>query len=245
MCYYIGMSFNWQSLLKKRLDRETFTGLPLTIFVIVFLILLATFIGITSSIVESSPIVKLDNSFAQFLYSQRVPWLANAFYFITNFANQLTIIILLVIFLIYLSFKKEVAYIYSILVAVLGTEISVYIIKILINRPRPIIDITYYVEKSQSFPSGHSAMATAFFGFIAYYLTCHIKERDKKTAVLLLGILLVLLIGFSRLYLIVHFLSDVLGGFLIGGLWLVAGITFREHHFYTNSLKKGKNYSSE
>jgi membrane-associated phospholipid phosphatase len=245
MCYYVDMNFNWQSLLKRRLDRKAFTGLPLTIFVIVFLILLATFIGITSSILESSPIVKLDSSLAQFLYSQRVPWLAKVFYFITNIADQLTIIILLVISLIYLFFKKELAYLYSILVAVLGTEISVYTIKIIINRPRPILDITYYVEKSQSFPSGHSAMATAFFGFIAYYFICHIKEKNKKTIVLLLCILLVLLIGFSRLYLIVHFLSDVLGGFLIGGLWLVAGITFREHNFYTNSLKKGKNHSSE
>ncbi len=234
------MGFNWKLFIKKRLERGAFTGLPLTIFVVIFLILLGTFIGITTSIVESSPIVKLDNSFAQFLYVQRVPWVAQVFYFITGFANQLTIVILASIFLIYLLFKKETAYLYAALVAILGDEASVYLIKIFINRPRPILDITYYIEKSQSFPSGHAGIAVAFFGFITYYLISHTSERNKKSIVVLLGILLVLLIGFSRLYLIVHFLSDVLGGFLIGGLWLVAGIVFREHHFYTSTLKKGE-----
>lgn len=132
------------------------------------------------------------------------------------------------------------AYFYSLLIAVLGNEISVYFIKIFIDRSRPTIDITYIIEKSNSFPSGHSAIAVSFYGFITYYLLKHIQGRGKKSVILLLGILLIALIGFSRLYLIVHFLSDVVGGFAIGALWLVAGIIFREHHFYTSSLKKGK-----
>jgi undecaprenyl-diphosphatase len=110
----------------------------------------------------------------------------------------------------------------------------------LINRARPGADIAYYLENSQSFPSGHSAIAMAFFGFITYYFIYHVTGKDKKTLVLLFGALLIALVGFSRLYLGVHFLSDVIGGFLIGGLWLIVSITFRERHFYLSSLKKGK-----
>ena len=232
------MSFEWKPFIKKRLKRKVFTGLPLTVFVIVFLILLGTFVGITDSIVNSAPIVKLDDSFAHFLYQLRTPFLAQVFYVITDFADQITITILGAISLAYLYFKKELAYFYALIIIFLGTEASVFIIKILINRGRPIADIAYYLETSGSFPSGHSAIAMAFFGFVTYYIVHHITGGNKKSIITLIGALLILLIGFSRLYLGVHFLSDVIGGFLMGGLWLVAGITFRERHFYTTSLKK-------
>ena len=235
------MGFRLKAFLKNRLEQNVFTGLPLTIFVIIFLILLGTFVGITDSIVSSSPMVTFDNSFANFLYQFRTPFLAQVFYVITNFANQITVIILGVIALIYLYIKKELAYLYALTLVFLGTEASVYLIKIFINRPRPIADIAYYIETSPSFPSGHSTIAIAFFGFVTYYLLCHVSGNNKKSILILIGALLIALIGFSRLYLEVHFLSDVLGGFLIGGLWLVVGITFRERHFYNDSLKKGKN----
>lgn len=234
------MSFKWESFIKKRLEREVFTGLPLTIFIIIFLILLATFLGITDAIVNGTAIVKIDNNLAQSLYLIRTPAMAKVFYTITNFADQITIGILFFISIIYLYFKKEVAYLYALIVTFIGAEGSAFLIKIFINRARPGASIAYYLEGSKSFPSGHSTIAMAFFGFVTYYLIHHISERNTKSAVILFGVILIGLIGFSRLYLGVHFLSDVIGGFLIGSLWLVAGITFRERHFYISSLKKGK-----
>lgn len=207
---------------------------------VIFLILLVVFIGITASIVTALPLVIFDKSFAHFLFTLRTPFLAQAFYLITNFADQITIAILGIAALLYLYFKKELAYIYALIGIFLGTEASVYILKILINRPRPLADIAYYVEKDPSFPSGHSAIATAFFGFITYYLIRHSEGRNKKGIVLLLGTLLILVVGFSRLYLGVHYMSDVLGGFLMGGLWLVAGITCYERYLSTTLLKKGE-----
>jgi undecaprenyl-diphosphatase len=229
-----------KTFLAKRLERKVFTGLPLTIFAAVFLILLGTFLGITDSIVNSYPIVKFDNTFAHSLYLIRTPAMAKVFYTITHVADQITIGFLLVISLVYLYFKKELAYLYSLILTFIGTEGSIFLIKIFINRDRPGADIAYYLEGSKSFPSGHSAIAIAFFGFVVYYLMHHFEGRARKYGALFLGIVLIGLIGFSRLYLGVHYMSDVLGGFLLGGLWLVAGITFRERHFYISSLKKGK-----
>ena len=209
------MNFNWKTFLKNRLNKEVFTGLPLTIFVTLFLILLGTFVGITDAIVNSTPIVKVDNSFAQFMFSLRLPLLAKIFYGITYLGDQLVVTILAVIFSAYLFFKKELAYLYSLLLAVIGNEISVYFIKIFIDRSRPTIDITYIIEKSNSFPSGHSAIAMSFYGFIIYYLLKHISQKNIRPPVWTMGILIIILIGFSRLYLVVLFLSDVLGGFAI------------------------------
>ncbi len=234
------MSFKIKPFLKKRLEPKVFTGLPLTIFIIVFLILLATFIGLTNAIVNSAPIVNLDNNLANTLYHLRTPQGVKVFYTITNFADQITIVILLVLSLIYLYFKKELAYLYAIIITFIGAEGSAFLIKILINRARPGADLAYYLETSKSFPSGHSTAAMAFFGFVTYYIIHHINNNSKKSLFILIGTILIGLIGFSRLYLVEHYLSDVLGGFLIGGLWLVVGITFRERHFYTASIKKGK-----
>ncbi len=226
--------------MKKRLEKEVFTGLPLTILLVVFLIILATLVGITDSIVNGAAIVKFDTNFSHSLFVLRTPFLAKVFYIITNFADQITLAVLAVISLAYAYLKKELAYLYSLIIIFLGTDASVFLIKIFINRARPGSDIAYYIENSKSFPSGHSAIAMAFYGFITYYFIHHIKRKSKKTAVICIGVLLIGLIGFSRLYLGVHYLSDVLGGFLLGGLWLLAGITFREQHFYTASIKKGK-----
>ncbi|MBA3733525.1 phosphatase PAP2 family protein [Patescibacteria group bacterium] len=229
-----------KDFLNKRFEKKVFTGLPLTILVLLFLILLATFIGMTDSIVNSYPIVKIDNSFAHYLYTIRNPLTAKILYAITSLANQITIVVFFIAFAIYLYFKKEIAYLYSLVFIFFGTDASIFLIKLFINRTRPGADIAYYIEKSKSFPSGHSAIAMAIFGFFTYYIINHLDKKMNKSLVVSLGVSLIILVGFSRLYLGVHYLSDVLGGLLLGGLWLIAGMTFREEHFYVESLKKGK-----
>lgn len=235
------MTLSWKDFIKKRTERKIFTGLPLTIFVIVFLVLLGTFLGITSAIVNSYSIVKVDATFAHFLFDHRTPGLTQFFYVMTNFGGQIVIISLVMISLTYLYFKKELMYLYALLLTFMGTEASVFLIKIFINRDRPGEDLAFYLEESKSFPSGHAAASMAFFGFVTYYLIHHFSKRNYRALAVTCGVLVIGLIGFSRLYLGVHFLSDVLGGFLVAGLWLVAAITFRERNFYIDSLKKGKN----
>src|ERR1035437_8187129 len=191
VCYYCNMMTKQLSFLKKRFEKGAFTGLPLTIFSAVFLIFLGTFAGITGAIVNSLAIVKIDNNFENLLYTLRTPLGANIFYFITNIAGQSTIIVLGIIAAIYLLFKKELLYLYTLIIIFAGAESSVYLIKILINRPRPIADIAYYIESSASFPSGHSTIAMAFFGFVTYYIVRHITGRNNKSIVIALGSLLI------------------------------------------------------
>ncbi|HEX7586486.1 MAG TPA: phosphatase PAP2 family protein [Patescibacteria group bacterium] len=202
--------------------------------------LLIILIVITFFIINSVTFTRIDNAFAVFLFSARTPFLAHVFYIITSFANQATIISLLAITLCYLYFKKEISFAYALIFIIAGTEITLQLMKLFINRPRPTANIAYYIEKSSSFPSGHSATAVAFFGFVAYYLARNTNSKNKKVFVTIFTILFVLLIGFSRLYLDVHFLSDVIAGFAMGGLWLIVGIAFHEQHFYAASLTKRK-----
>jgi hypothetical protein len=91
---------------------------------------------------------------------------------------------------------------------------------------RPRSDLAVYAESSLSFPSGHSAVAAAFYGFLTYLL---LRERIGPTLLwILTGTSLVFLIGLSRVYLDEHYLSDVLNGYLVGALWALLGIFLAE-----------------
>jgi undecaprenyl-diphosphatase len=140
--------------------------------------------------------------------------------------------------LCYFYFKEETSFSYSLILTIAGTEITLELMKLLVNRPRPSANIAYYTEKSSSFPSGHSATAVALFGFVAYYFISKITSKNNKVFAIIASALLVVLIGFSRLYLGVHFLSDVIGGFSMGGLWLLLGITFHKKQNSSLELKK-------
>src|SRR3989344_8686277 len=98
--------------------------------------------------------------------------------------------------------------------------------KVVIRRPRP--ELAFYNEHTFSFPSGHAALSVVFYGFIAYFLFRSIKKWEKKVAVLCAALFIISLIGFSRIYIGVHFLRDVWGGYLLGAIWLVIGITVSE-----------------
>ncbi|WP_010531388.1 phosphatase PAP2 family protein [Lentibacillus jeotgali] len=99
-----------------------------------------------------------------------------------------------------------------------------WLLKSIFERPRPELEHLVQVS-SDSFPSGHSMNSIAFFGFLAYLL--HLKLKDSRklsrwvwaSAVVLIG-----LIGLSRVYLGVHYPLDVVGGFLAGGAWLLLSI---------------------
>ena len=210
------MNLNLHSFLKKYFWQKALPKSSLARFVAVFLVLLIILIVITFFIGNSLTSTRIDNAFAVFLFSARTPFLAHVFYIITSFANQTTIISLTAVTFCYLYFKKEISFAYALVFIIAGTEITLQLMKLFINRPRPTADIAYYIEKSSSFPSGHSATAVAFFGFVAYYLARNTDSKNKKTFVTIFTALFVLLIGFSRLYLGVHFLSDVIAGFALG-----------------------------
>lgn len=101
-----------------------------------------------------------------------------------------------------------------------GVRFLNHFLKVAIERPRPtgghLVEVSGY-----SFPSGHAMISIGFYGFISYLLYQELKEKTNKAFVVpwILGIM-ILCIGLSRIYLGVHYPSDVIAGFLSGGLWL-------------------------
>jgi membrane-associated phospholipid phosphatase len=95
--------------------------------------------------------------------------------------------------------------------------------KLAFERPRPLDAVL--LEHSYSFPSGHATISVAFYGFVAYLLIRSTQHKLQRVLWFILGIGVIALIGFSRIYLGVHYLSDVWTGYLIGTLWLITGIS--------------------
>lgn len=106
------------------------------------------------------------------------------------------------------------------LVGLVGTSLSVSLVKSLIGRVRPPALPWLGQLHSYSFPSGHSASGMMLYGFVAIVVFLYMKKSLEKNLLLLALPLLILGIGISRIVLAAHYGSDVLAGFLLGGLWL-------------------------
>jgi membrane-associated phospholipid phosphatase len=104
--------------------------------------------------------------------------------------------------------------------AVAGGALLNLVLKNIFQRTRPAIPGAYMVDTGFSFPSGHSMISLVFYGMIAYLALSYITSKKWKAFIVAGALAICALIGFSRLYLGVHFLTDVLAGWAAGGLWL-------------------------
>ncbi|MBP1996310.1 phosphatase PAP2 family protein [Paenibacillus eucommiae] len=102
-------------------------------------------------------------------------------------------------------------------------------LKILFHRARP--DLHRIIDASGfSFPSGHSMAAFSMYGIFAFLLWRHLSTSFKRISLVLLSTVMIIAIGLSRIYLGVHYPSDVLGGYLVSGTWLTLSIWFYQHY---------------
>lgn len=135
---------------------------------------------------------------------------------VTNMGGEVVLIGLTLILLIVIK-DKNIGKIICLNLA-LSTILN-YILKSIIRRPRPtqnrLIDISGY-----SFPSGHSMISFAFYGLLIYLIYKYIKNKYIKYFSIIALSLLILCIGISRIYLGVHYTTDVLGGYLIGIIYI-------------------------
>lgn len=141
--------------------------------------------------------------------------------FITNFGGAIFLIILTILLLVVLKNKKVGL---SICINLVVVTILNQLLKRLLQRPRPT-EFRIIEETGYSFPSGHSMVSMAFYGYLIYLIYRFVKNKYLKWISIVLLSLLICLIGISRIYLGVHYTSDVLGGFLISISYLVIYIS--------------------
>ncbi len=125
----------------------------------------------------------------------------------------------LILIVYFLFVKKHRWYSIKVPVIALGGLLLMTLLKQFFNRPRPLTPLLAAV-RGLSFPSGHAMMSVSFYGLLILLVWENITNRFYKWLLTALLIILILLIGFSRIYLRLHYFSDVIAGFAAGIIWL-------------------------
>lgn len=159
--------------------------------------------------------------------------MTNFMVFMSHLGSAITLIILTIAFILLMKNKTNAKFIAINLILVFVIN---RILKFVIARPRP--DVLKIVQESgYSFPSGHSMVATGFYGFLIYLTYKNIKSKKIKYPLIVLLSILILLIGISRIYLGAHYATDVIGGWIIGFIYLAFFIKYL-YKKITKKLKK-------
>ena len=175
--------------------------------------------------------LNLTNDFDKFIYDFIINFkndnVTNFFKVITDLGDTIAIISILI--LSFILFKNKI---YPKLMAlniccIVGIN---QLLKHIIRRPRP--DIFRMIEESGfSFPSGHSMASFGFYGLLIYMIYKSKLNKKIKVFLIIMLSLLILLIGISRIYLGVHYASDVIGGFIMSFICLIVLTNFSKKHF--------------
>lgn len=187
---------------------------------ILFLVCLILFLALTEDVLEYQ-IMKQDITFYNilrkyFIKDSITPYMK----IITNFGGATCLITITILLLIIVKNKKIGLLTLTNLVTI---TILNQILKFILRRPRPT-EFRIINETGYSFPSGHSMISMAFYGFLIYLIYKNIKNKYLKTTLIIILSLLIIAIGISRIYLGVHYVSDVIGGFLISISYLIVYI---------------------
>src|SRR6266699_3840804 len=187
-----------------RFARGQYLGLHLTIGLAISLAGLWVFAGVTEDVIHHDPLTQFDLALLDWLHARATPSGYAVFTTISSLGSAVTL---------------------TILALAVGCLVDV-VLKLVIRRPRPPGAAAFLQHFSWSFPSGHAMASLIGYGMLAYVLTLlWIHRRSAQVAVVLGAALLIIAIGFSRLYLGVHYFSDVVGGYAAGVLWLSACIS--------------------
>ena len=152
----------------------------------------------------------------------QTPLLTKLMLVITSLGSIAGLIILSVIAFALLAYKKRWLNAMLFSLSMLGGVGIELLIKLIVHRPR--LDNALIQASGYSFPSGHATMAMLFFLLLIYLFKDDIKKELWKHVFIISCISIALLIGFSRIYLNAHWLTDVIGGFALGLLWFMLSI---------------------
>ncbi|MCL5961520.1 MAG: phosphatase PAP2 family protein [Chloroflexi bacterium] len=190
-------------------------------FVIAVLVLLAlaTTLSVFASRLRYFP---GDMGIISFVQSIQLPFFDTLMYFVTYLGFLVPVLVLAALIAGgFWWYGHRLAAIFIVLS--LSDEIVSTLVKLLVQRPRPTANVFegWLGRPSSSFPSGHAVHFIVFYGLLIYLAHTTIEQRWLRWAIYVVGGALIILVGFSRVYLGAHWPSDVLGGYVIGALWLL------------------------
>jgi len=200
-------------------------GLHLLAGILVFATMTLTLGEISEDIINHEPLTLADAQLSAWLHAHQSSFLTSVMFVATSLGSTLIATGISVAFGLYLLWRRRFFWLAVLVSSVAGGALLNKLLKYAFHRPRPHFDDPILRLTSYSFPSGHAMMATVLYGVVAAYLLAKTRDWRWRVLIVLATTLLIASVGFSRIYLGAHYLSDVLGAMAEGLAWLSLCLT--------------------
>ncbi|MDO3376811.1 bifunctional DedA family/phosphatase PAP2 family protein [Geoalkalibacter halelectricus] len=215
----------------ERFSLRKSTGFALSVGFFASLILALVFFWINRLLLRQTPLVRTDLVVYELMSELHHP-VSDLFFSVVSQMGDLPILLLAAAFtLLWLTLNNRD---FSALILLLGFpagQLLVLLVKFIFDHPRPLPFFPHFETAFASFPSSHAFSAVAFYGLVVYFILGSVRLWETRFYLIFWASFWALLIGFSRIYLGAHWLSDVLGGLTLGACWLAVLITICEMRF--------------
>jgi membrane-associated phospholipid phosphatase len=218
----------FKSFLQARLSREGFLGLHLTLGIVFLSAATWIFAGLAADVANGDPLTLTDARFSNWLQAQATPSLTRVMLLITHLHSTLGVTVMTLATSILLWRRRLRHWVFTLLATIYGGMLLNFWLKAVFQRARPHFDGPILILSSYSFPSGHTMMATVFYGTLSAIVIARVRDWKWRVLAIIVAVLLLALVGFSRIYLGVHYLSDVVGAIAEGVAWLALCLTATE-----------------
>ena len=202
-----------------RLAPDSYLGLHLTLGLLITLAAMVGFGALADAVADRENLTRFDQQLAISLHQNGTIAQVGIFEAITHFGDYRTLVCLGVAVSLILLIRRRWLPLFGWVVALAGSGFLNVLLKAFFQRVRPVFDNPWLTEPGWSFPSGHAMGSLVAYGMLAYFLIVDWRIPFPRT-IIAVAIALVLAIGFSRIYLGVHFFSDVAAGFAAALMWL-------------------------
>lgn len=199
----------------------------------VFFLTVFIFVWIAASVEAGGWVASVDGLVGTWLPADASPPITKVMFAISFLGAPSTLTVVSVVVCVVLARNHSYDRVIVVLTLVLGGNLLNYGLKFLLHRGRPVFEDPLLILSSYSFPSGHAMASTVFYGFVIGGVLS--ARRRFSGYAITVGILMIALVGFSRVYLGVHYLSDVLAGFLEAIAW--STLVLAVWHFWRSRLE--------
>jgi membrane-associated phospholipid phosphatase len=192
---------------------------------LVFLVMTLTLGEIAEDVRNGEPLTVTDVNFSNWLHAHGSPPLTKVLWIITALHASVVVCTVAVLVGLYLWRQRQRFWVVALWLSVFGGLLLNKILKLVFHRARPQFRDAVQTLTSYSFPSGHTMIATVFYGALAAFVIANSKSWPLRLLAVVAAIALILLVAFSRVYLGAHYLSDVLGAMAEGFAWIALSLT--------------------
>lgn len=213
------------AFIEARLSPGGELGLHLSSGVVAMVGATLLFRHIAEAVTGGHALTELDLQLANWLHAHASAGLTGVMLLLTHLHSLSGVAVLAALAGWYLWRRQAYYWLLALALAVPGAMLLNVMLKNIYQRSRPHFEQPLLVLDTYSFPSGHTAAATALYGLLLCYVMTTSASRPLRALSLLAAVLMVALVGTTRLYLGVHYLSDVLGAIAAASAWLAVCIT--------------------